>query len=80
VLFTILAGAKRHRLEPWVYVRDLLLRLSAGETNLEALLPDRWAASHPEHVLQHRLEESRQNAARQKGRRDRRRTTGRPKR
>ena len=38
VLFTILAGAKRHHLEPWAYVRDVLLRLSAGETDLESLL------------------------------------------
>jgi transposase len=73
VLFTILAGAKRHRLEPWAYVRDLLLRLSAGETDLESLLPDRWAASHPEHVLQHRLDESRRKAARQQARRQGRR-------
>jgi transposase len=73
VLFTILAGAKRHHLEPWAYLRDVLLRLSAGETDLEALLPDRWAASHPEHVLQHRLDESRRKAARQKARRECRR-------
>jgi len=73
VLFTILAGAKRHRLEPWAYLRDVLLRLSVGEMDLESLLPDRWAASHPEHVLNHRLDESRRKAARQqearKGRR-----------
>jgi transposase len=73
VLFTILAGAKRHRLEPWAYLRDVLLRLSAGETDLEALLPDRWAASHPEYVLTHRLDESRRKAARQKEVRGRRR-------
>ena len=73
VLFTILAGAKRHRLEPWAYLRDVLLRLSAGETDLEALLPDRWAAAHPEHVLEHRLDESRRKAARQKEARMRRR-------
>jgi len=79
VLFTILAGAKRHHLEPWAYVRDVLLRLSVGETELESLLPDRWAASHPEHVLQHRLDESRRRAARQKARRERRRATARPK-
>ena len=79
VLFTILAGAKRHRLEPWAYLRDVLLRLSAGETDLEPLLPDRWAVSHPEHVLQHRLDESRRRAARQKARRERRRATARPK-
>jgi hypothetical protein len=73
VLFTILAGAKRHRLEPWAYMRDVLLRLGAGETDLEALLPDRWAAAHPEHVLEHRLDESRRKAARQKEARMRRR-------
>jgi transposase len=73
VLFTILAGAKRHHLEPWAYLRDVLLRLSAGETALESLLPDRWAASHPEHVLKHRLEEARRRAARQKATRERRR-------
>jgi transposase len=79
VLFTILAGAKRHHLEPWAYLRDVLLRLSAGEMELESLLPDRWAASHPEHVLQHRLDESRRKAARQKARRERRRAKARPK-
>jgi len=73
VLFTILAGAKRHRLEPWAYLRDVLLRVSAGETDLESLLPDRWGANHPEHVLQHRLDESRRKATRQKEARQRRR-------
>jgi transposase len=79
VLFTILAGAKRHRLEPWAYLRDVLLHLSVGETNLESLLPDRWAASHPEHVLTHRLDESRRKAARQQAERKARRAS-RPKR
>ena len=77
MLFTILAGAKRHHLEPWAYLRDVLLRLSAGETELEPLLPDRWAASHPEHVLQHRFDESRRKAARQKERRQERRAAAR---
>ena len=81
VLFTILAGAKRHRLEPWVYLREVILHLAAdGEgTDLEALLPDRWATAHPEHVLEHRLEESRRKAARQKATRAHRRA-GRPRR
>ncbi|MGE5756251.1 MAG: IS66 family transposase [Planctomycetaceae bacterium] len=79
VLFSILAGAKRHRLEPWAYLRDVLLRLSAGETDLEPLLPDLWAASHPEHVLQYRLDESRRKAARQKEARQARRAEAEPK-
>src|SRR5512143_3594585 len=78
VLFTILAGAKRHRLEPWAYLRDVLLRLSAGETDREALLPDRWGASHPGHVLAQRLDESRRKAARQKETRQRRRAAAPP--
>ena len=40
---------------------------------VRAELPDRWAASHQEHVLEHRLEESRRKAARQKETRERRR-------
>jgi transposase len=72
-LFTILAGAKYHCLEPWAYVRDVVQRLCAGETDLESMLPDRWAAAHPEYVLEHRLEESRRKAARKKRAREQRR-------
>ena len=73
VLYTILAGAKRHRIEPWTYVRELLLRLHADDLRLEELLPDRWAAAHPEAILTHRLEESRQRAVRTRARRAHRR-------
>ncbi len=73
VLCTILAGAKRHRIEPWCYVRDLLLRLHADDPRLDEMLPDRWAAAHPEAVLTHRLDESRAKAARTRARRAHRR-------
>jgi transposase len=73
VLCTILAGAKRHRIEPWSYVRDLLLRLHADDPRLEEMLPDRWAAAHPKAVLTHRLDESRAKAARTQARRAHRR-------
>ena len=63
VLFTILAGAKRHRIEPWTYLRELLLRLHDDDSNLDEMLPDRWAVQHPEAVLTYRLEESRRKAA-----------------
>jgi hypothetical protein len=80
ILYTTLAGAKRHRLEPWAYVRELLIRLHADDPRLEEMLPDRWATQHPESVLAHRLEESRAKAAAKRDRRRRRRTlaTGRP--
>jgi transposase len=78
VLCTIIAGAKRHRLKPWAYLHDVILQLSvdASPELLTALLPDRWAQSHPEHVrvrLNHRLEESREKARRRDQRRARKR-------
>jgi transposase len=69
VLSTIMAGAKRHRLEPWAYVKDVVMTLSVDPERVEGLLPDRWARSHPEHVLTHRLEESRERARRRDARR-----------
>ena len=79
VLFTILAGAKRHRIEPWTYLREILLRLHADDPRLDEMLPDRWAAAHPEMVLNYRLEESRQKAARRREGRRWRRARQRPK-
>jgi transposase len=75
VLCTIIAGAKRHRLETWAYLRDVILQLSvdASPESLARLLPDRWALAHPEHVLVHRLDESRQKAQRRDERRGMRR-------
>ncbi len=77
MICTIIAGAKRHRLEPWAYLNDVILELSvdASPESLERLLPDRWAAAHPEHVLNHRLDESRQKAQRRDQRRAERRRT-----
>lgn len=73
MLSTIMAGAKRHRLEPWAYVKDVLMTLSVDPERVEDLLPDRWGQRHPEHVLTHRLEESREKARRRDARRAERR-------
>ena len=75
VLFTILAGAKRHRIEPWTYLRELLLRLHDDDPRLDEMLPDKWAANHPESVLTYRLEESRRKAAAKSTRRRHARAT-----
>lgn len=77
VLFTILAGAKRHRIEPWTYLRELLLRLHDDDPRLDEMLPDRWAIQHPQAVLTYRLEESRRKAAARSRRRRHARTIGR---
>ena len=72
VLFTILAGAKRHRIEPWTYLRDLLLRLHAM-TIVSTRCCLTAGPHHPEAVLTYRLEESRNKAARKREQRRHRR-------
>jgi transposase len=66
--FSILAGAKRHSIELFTYVRDLLVAISTGEPDWNALLPDCWIATHPEHFLQYRRDEA-ESAARSRRRR-----------
>jgi len=41
------------------YVKELLDRLLAGETNYDALRPDVWMQSHPEAIRIYRQEERR---------------------
>ncbi len=65
-LFSIVSSAQRHSLSIQDYLEDILLRLSQaaqhdpkqleiGSSLLLSLLPDRWAALHPQHVHKHRL-------------------------
>jgi transposase len=75
VLYSLVASAKRHHLDPQAYLTDVLRRLPAitNPLALRALLPDRWAESHPEHVVQFRRDESAKAATRRLSRRERRR-------
>jgi transposase len=75
VLYSLVASAKRHHLDPEAYLTDVLRRLPAvvNPLALRDLLPDRWAKSHPEHVVQFRRIEAAQAAKRRLTRRERRR-------
>jgi len=42
-------------IEPWTYLRELLLRLHDDNPRLDEMLPDQWAIQHPEAVLNYRL-------------------------
>lgn len=57
VLYTIVASAARHHLDVWAYLRDVLERLASGGVRLEDLLPDVWAASHPDSIHEFRRQE-----------------------
>jgi hypothetical protein len=50
VLFSFTATCRRHRLDPFAYLRDVLGRLAGGNLqgeDLAALLPSRWAPEPP---------------------------------
>ena len=64
MLMSLVSSAKRHDLDVWTYLKDVLDRLLAGETDYEKLLPDRWKLDHPEAVRQYRVEERRDKADR----------------
>jgi transposase len=72
-MYTLIASASRHHLDLWAYTEDVLRRLAGGEANLEALLPDRWGADHPESIRRYRQAEQAARAAKTKLRRARRR-------
>jgi transposase len=47
VLASLVASAKQHGLDPFVYLRDMLTRIAATPVSqLEQFLPDRWKAAH----------------------------------
>jgi len=76
-LYTLVQSARRNCVDVWPYLTDVLRRIAAiapGDTaTLEALLPDRWLAAHPEHRLEQRKEESREAQARRRRKRAARR-------
>ena len=71
---TLVSSAVRNNLDVWVYVKDVLDRLLAGETDYAALRPDAWAATHPEFIREYRIAENRNRADHRKAHRARRRT------
>lgn len=71
---TLASCAIRNDLDVWVYVKDVLDQLLTGSTDYDSLLPEQWAARHPESIRQYRAEERRRRAARTKARRAKRRT------
>ncbi|MFX5813098.1 transposase domain-containing protein, partial [Acinetobacter baumannii] len=43
IVLSLLATCRRHGIEPWAYLTDVIERLSEkGKKNLEDLLPHRW--------------------------------------
>jgi transposase len=64
MLMTLASSARRHDLDVWTYVKDVLDQLLAGSTDYHSLLPDVWKQSHPDAVREYRVEERRDKAER----------------
>jgi hypothetical protein len=46
VFYSLLPSARRHELDPFVYLRDVLARIgSTPISQLDQFLPDRWRAT-----------------------------------
>ncbi len=73
--FTLVSSALRNDLDVWAYVKNVLDRLLAGETDYAALRPDVWCREHPEAIRQYRVTERRDRADRKQYRRAARRRT-----
>jgi transposase len=65
-LMTLVSSARRHDLDVWVYIKDVLDQLLAGSTDYQSLLPNVWKKSHPEAVREYRVAERRDKAERKK--------------
>jgi len=54
ILFSLVASCKANRVEPWAYLNDLFTHLPTIPADqpelLDAFLPDRWLATHPQHA------------------------------
>jgi len=76
---TLVSSAWRNDLDVWSYIKDVLDRLLAGETDYATLRPDSWRQTHPEAIREYRVSERRNRADRKQYRRAaRRRNTPKP--
>ncbi len=50
ILYSVIGTAALHEIEPWAYLKDVLEKIAGGwpQRELDALLPDAWAAAHPD--------------------------------
>jgi transposase len=64
-LFTLTKTCNRHRIDPLAYLQDVYARLpTMSSSEWPSLLPDRWIAEHPQHLIQQRVQESLDRAQR----------------
>jgi transposase len=48
ILMSLIASCKANLVEPWAWLKDVLIQLPLG-TSPESLLPPAWVQTHPQH-------------------------------
>jgi transposase len=76
-LMSLVSSAARNDLDVFLYVKDVLDRLLAGEMDYDSLRPDVWKQSHPEAIRIYRQDERRSRADAKAVKRARRRIANR---
>jgi transposase len=78
-LYSVVQSARLYHLDVTAYLTDILRRLPAilptDTAAIRPLLPDEWAKSHPQHILESRDQELQAAATRRRKNRTRRRAT-----
>ena len=73
-LLTLTKTCNRLHIDPFAYLQDVYARLpTMSPAELPLLLPDRWLAEHPQHLLPKRVQEAIERAQRAQERRAERR-------
>jgi transposase len=77
VFYTLTSTCRRLKIDPYAYLKDVFERLPQCDPEdpaaLTPLLPDHWLAAHPDSLIQTRVNESNEKAARKRAQRTRRR-------
>jgi len=68
MMMSLVSSARRHDLDVWAYLKDVLDELLLGSTDYQKLLPDIWKQSHSNAIRTYRAEERRDKADRKQHR------------
>ena len=71
-IYSVIASASRHHLDIWAYLNAVMQHLAKADIELEQLLPENWAKTHPSQIRQFRTREKENAANRKREKRQRR--------
>lgn len=68
MMMSLVSSARRHDLDVWAYLKDVMDQLLLGSTDYQKLLPEIWKQNHSDAIRTYRAEERRDKADRKQHR------------